>query len=185
MDYGIKALWNGVPRIAGSAFTVKCEPGDNLALHAALYKAPPGSVIVVDAGSNHFAVAGGNVCATAAARGISGFIIEGVIRDIAEIREMKFPVFARGITPKPGIKSNPGHIEIPIICGGVSVNSGDIIVADEDGVVAIPLNVSEEILEKTRKKVSFEDKQPLSDWQTEHVKKITSILNNLEKEKMS
>lgn len=105
MDIGVRPLWQDMPRIAGPAFPVCCAPGDNLMLHVAIYKAPAGSIIVVDTGGDiDYAVAGGNVCKIAASRGIAGFIIDGVIRDIAEIREIKFPVFARGLMPKPGIK---------------------------------------------------------------------------------
>jgi regulator of RNase E activity RraA len=72
MNIDIKPLWSNMPRLVGRAFTVKCVPGDNLMLHAAIYKAPPGSILVIDAGDSRFAVAGGNVYATAAERGILG-----------------------------------------------------------------------------------------------------------------
>jgi len=75
MHYAIKPLWEGMPRIAGPAFTVKCEPGDHLMLHAAIYRASPGDIIVVEA-DDEFAVAGGNVCAIAQSRGIKGFVID-------------------------------------------------------------------------------------------------------------
>ena len=99
MDIGIRPLWQPMPRIAGPAFTVRCPPGDNLMLHAAIYRAPPGAVIVVEAGDVDYAVSGGNVCAVARRRGIAGFIVDGVIRDLAEVREDRFPVFARGRKP--------------------------------------------------------------------------------------
>ena len=105
MDIGIRPLWQNIPRIAGPAFPVRCAPGDNLMLHAAIYRAPAGSIIIVETGGDvNYAVAGGNVCKVAAKRNITGFIIDGVIRDIFEIREIKFPVFARGLMPKPGGK---------------------------------------------------------------------------------
>jgi hypothetical protein len=83
MDIGIRPLWPGAPRIAGQAYSVRCPPGDNLMLHAAIYRAPAGSIIVVQAGDCDFAVAGGNVCAVAQNRGIAGFVVDGVIRDLA------------------------------------------------------------------------------------------------------
>ena len=86
MDIGIRPLWEGMPRIAGPAYTVQLAPGDNLMLHAAIHEAPSGSVIAVDACDSEFAVAGGNVCAVAQKRGILGFIIDRAIRDIGEIR---------------------------------------------------------------------------------------------------
>src|ERR1041384_899799 len=105
MDIGIRPLWPGAPRIAGPAYPVRCPPGDNLMLHAAIYRAPAGSVVVVETGDVDYAVAGGNVCAVAHRRGITAFVVDGVIRDLAEVREMGFPVFARGVIPKPGTKS--------------------------------------------------------------------------------
>src|SRR5919204_2527167 len=104
MDAGIRPLWAG-PRIAGPAFTVRCPPGDNLMLHAAIHRAEPGSVIVVESGDVDYALAGGNVCAVAQRRGIAAFVLDGLIRDLAEIRELRFPVFARGVIPIPGAKA--------------------------------------------------------------------------------
>ena len=79
MDIGIRPLWPGA-RLAGPAFNARCAPGDNLMLHAAIYRAEPGSVIVVEAGDVDYAVAGGNVCAVAQRRGIAGFVVDGVDR---------------------------------------------------------------------------------------------------------
>src|SRR3954462_11375056 len=78
MDIGIRPLWNS-PRVAGPAYTVRCEPGDNLMLHAAIYRAEPGSVIVVESGDMGYALAGGNVCAVAQRRGVAAFVVDGVI----------------------------------------------------------------------------------------------------------
>jgi len=102
MDIGIRPLWTPTPRIAGPAFTVKCPPGDNLMLHAAIYRAAPGSVVVVESGDLDYALAGGNVCAIAQRNGIAAFVLDGLIRDLAEVRDMGFPVFARGVIPIPG-----------------------------------------------------------------------------------
>ena len=99
MSMEIRALWPQIPRIAGPAYTVRCVPGDNLMLHAAIYRASPGDVIVVEAGNSDYAMSGGNVCAIAQKRGITAFIIDGAIRDIAEVREARFPVFAKGVIP--------------------------------------------------------------------------------------
>src|SRR5690349_1285823 len=102
MDMGIHSLWAEIPRVAGPAYTVRRAPGDNLMLHAAIYRAPRGSIIVVEAGDLDYAVAGGNVCAVAQKHGILAFVIDGVIRDVAEARANRFPVFARGLSPIPG-----------------------------------------------------------------------------------
>src|ERR1700722_6704717 len=130
MDIGIRPLWPGA-RLAGPAFTVRCAPGDNLMLHAAIYRAEPGSVIVVEAGDVDYAVAGG--------KGGAGFVVGGVIRDIGEVREIGFPVFARGVIPIPGAKKVvTGPLNEPVRCGGVEVRAGDVVVADEEGSVVTP-----------------------------------------------
>ncbi|MEO0867155.1 MAG: RraA family protein, partial [Cyanobacteria bacterium J06642_11] len=124
MDLSIREMWPHIPRIAGPAYTVSCGPGDNLMLHAAIYRAQPGAIIVVKAGDLDYAMAGGYVCDTAQQRGIAGFVIDGVIRDVAEVRELQFPVFARGAMPIPGKKSGVGTLQSTIVCGGIQVNSG-------------------------------------------------------------
>lgn len=176
MDIGIKAVWQPIPRIAGIAYTVKCHPGDNLMLHAAIYRAEPASIIVVEAGSLDYAVSGGNVCAIAQRRGIAGFIVDGVIRDVAEVREDNFPIFARGIMPKPGIKETLGTLNQPIDCGGVKVNSGDIIVADEEGIVVIPRAQQDTVYQIALARMEKEASQTLEEWQLQHHAKIEKIL---------
>src|SRR3954462_13559695 len=105
MDAAIRPLWSPVPLIAGPAFTVRCAPGDNLMLHTAIYRAEPGSVIVVESGDLDRALAGGNVGAIAQRRGVAAFVLDGLIRDLAEVREARFPVFPRGVIPIPGAKA--------------------------------------------------------------------------------
>ena len=176
MDIGIKAVWQPIPRIAGIAYTVKCHPGDNLMLHAAIYRAEPGSIIVVEAGSLDYAVSGGNVCAIAQNRGIAGFVVDGVIRDVAEVREGKFPVFARGIMPKPGVKETLETLNEPIDCGGVRVNSGDIVVADEEGITVIPKSEQETVYQIALARMEKEADQSLEEWQSQHHAKVEKIL---------
>ena len=177
MDIGIEAVWQPIPRIAGIAYTVKCHPGDNLMLHAAIYRAKPGSVIVVEAGSLDYAVSGGNVCAIAQKRGIIGLIVDGVIRDVEEVREGKFPVFARGIMPKPGVKETLGTLNEPIYCGGAKINSGDIIVADEEGIAVIPQSEQEAVYKIALARMEKEASQTLEEWETKHQAKIEQILH--------
>ena len=124
MDIGIRPLWAGMPRVAGPAYTVRCAPGDNLMVHAAIYRAAPGDVIVVEAGDVDYAVAGGNVCAVAQRHGVAGFVVDGVIRDVAEARERGFPVLARGVIPIPGAKDRLGALGGPVRVGGVEVHAG-------------------------------------------------------------
>src|SRR3954462_13377489 len=121
MDSGIRPLWSPMPRVAGPAFTVRCPPGDNLMLHAAIHRAEPGSVVVVESGDLDYALAGGNVCAVAQRRGIAAFVADGVIRDLAEVRELGFPVFARGVIPIPGAKKAVAPLGGRVRCGGVRV----------------------------------------------------------------
>jgi 4-hydroxy-4-methyl-2-oxoglutarate aldolase len=176
MDIGIRPLWGPVPRIAGPAFTVRCPPGDNLLLHAAIYRAEPGSVVVVESGDLDYALAGGNVCAVAQRRGIVGFVADGLIRDLAEVREGGFPVFARGVIPMPGAKSAVAPLGERVRCGGVPVDAGDIVVADEEGVVAVPAARWEEILVAARSKLADETAQTLDDWEAAHRARIDEIL---------
>ncbi len=175
MDAGIKELWNEIPRIAGPAFTVNMVPGDNLALHKAIYEAPKGSIIVAQTNSMDYAVSGGNVCAIAKGLGIAGFIIDGVVRDIKEVREMKFPIFGRGVHPMPGTKKAILPLNTPIVAGKVAVNPGDIIVADEEGVAIIPKNKADEVYEQTKIKMDGELAMGLEKWSQNHRKKIESF----------
>lgn len=178
MDYAIRPLWERVPRIAGPAFTVKCAPGDHLMLHAAIYRASPGDIIVVQA-DDKFAVAGGNVCAIAQSRGIKGFVIDGVIRDLAETRDNQFPVFARGVVPKPGAKKCIAPLNQPITCGGVDVNAGDIIVADEEGIAVIPKSEAASAFEIAKARADKDEAMSLSQWQAQHSEKVEDTLKAL------
>ncbi|MEM9908974.1 MAG: RraA family protein [Cyanobacteria bacterium P01_D01_bin.44] len=179
MDMGIREMWPCLPRIAGPAYTVSCPPGDNLMLHAAIYRAQPGSVIVVQAGNVDYAMVGGNVCATAQQRGIAGFVIDGVIRDLAEVRTAGFAVFARGVSPVPGQKKALGTLNQPIVCGGVTVHPGDMVVADEEGIVVIPVARQGEIWQLAQQRAEKDEAQSLADWQANHRAKIDQILQSL------
>jgi len=176
MDIGIRPLWSPMPRLAGPAFTVRCPPGDNLMLHAAIHRAAPGSVIVVESGDVDYALAGGNVCAVAQRRGIAGFVLDGVIRDLAEVRESRFPVFARGVIPIPGTKAVAQPLNAPVRCGGVEVGPGDIVVGDEEGVVVVPGARQEEVLRAARAKLAQEAEESLETWEAAHRTRIAKIL---------
>jgi 4-hydroxy-4-methyl-2-oxoglutarate aldolase len=176
MDIGIRPLWASAPRVAGPAFTVRCPAGDNLMLHAAIYRAEPGSVIVVEAGDSDYAVAGGNVCAVAQRRGIAAFVVDGVIRDLAEVREMGFPVFARGVIPIPGVKTAVAPLNGPVTCGGVKVHSGDVVVADEEGIVVTPSARRGQVLRDAQAKQAKEAGESLDAWERAHRARIDAIL---------
>jgi 4-hydroxy-4-methyl-2-oxoglutarate aldolase len=172
----IRPLWPGMPRVAGAVYTVRCQVGDNLMLHAAIYRAPRGAVVVVEAPDTSVALAGGNVCAVALSRGIQGFVLDGMIRDIAEIRAIQFPVFARGVTPVAGAKNSIGELNSRVRCGGVSIEPGDAIVGDEEGIVVIPRSALEATLRAAARKVAKEADQSLGEWETEHRNRVDRIL---------
>ncbi|MGH3300918.1 MAG: RraA family protein [Streptosporangiaceae bacterium] len=176
MAISIRPLWPPVRRVAGPAFTVTCPPGDNLMLHAAIYRAAPGSVLVVESGDVDYAVAGGNVCAVAQRRGVAALVVDGVIRDLAAVRDSGFPVFARGVVPVAGAKAVAAPLNAPVRCGGVTVRAGDIVVADEDGVMVIPADRQEQVLRDARARLAREADQTLDAWEAEHRARIGTIL---------
>ncbi len=141
IDPEIRCL-SGRYRLCGPACTVKVFPGDNLMVHKALDIAQPGDIIVVDgSGSRTNALIGDIICTKARHRGIQGFVIDGLIRDLPGIEELGFPVFARGTTAIGPLHRGPGEINFPIACGGTVINPGDVIIADEAGMVAVPRDV--------------------------------------------
>lgn len=134
----IRSIWPGASIVA-PAFPLLCSPGDNLAIHIALERAPRGSVLVV--GTENF-IAGywGEVLTAAAeAAGIAGLVIDGGVRDVAAMTRRQFPVFARGISVRGTIKASAPSVGSPLLFGGVAVAAGDLVVADDDGVVIIPV----------------------------------------------
>lgn len=145
-------------------------------LHTAIHRAPAGSVLIVDGGDASHAIAGGNVCAVAQRRGIAGIIVDGAIRDVAEIRQLAFPVFARAVVPKPGLKAVVLPLQQPVNCGGVLVHPDDFIAVDEEGIVAVPAGDLETVLNAVSKKEQQERLQTLDAWEDEHQEKINSIL---------
>ena len=179
MDHGLHPLWQPMPRIAGPAYPVACPAGDNLMLHIAIHRAPAGSVIVCAAGDANWAMAGGNVCAYAQQRGIAGFVVDGVIRDIGETRANRFPVFGRGVIPIPGVRKTAGLINVPVACGGVVVAPGDVVVADEEGIVVLPKAQAEALLAKARARADKDEKTSLEEWVKAHKERIDEAIRTL------
>jgi len=137
--------------LLGLACTVKLYPGDNLMVHKALDIAMPGDIVVVDcSGAMSNAVFGDLVANKAKHRGIGGYVIDGLIRDLDGVKETGLPVYAKGVTPFGPLHRGPGEINTPICCGGVVVNPGDIIKADSTGIAVIPRDFAAEILERLR-----------------------------------
>ena len=146
MDAGISPLSPDM-RVVGQARTVRCQVGDNSALHAAINLAEPGDVLVADAGGFlGTALWGGLMTEAARKRGVAGLVIDGAARDFTDIVEAGFPCFARGVTPAGPHKNFGGEVDGPIACGGIAVNSGDLVVADADGVTILPLTRLEDTL---------------------------------------
>lgn len=179
MDLGLRPLYADVPRIAGPAYPVRCAPGDNLMLHAAIHRAPKGSVLVCEAGDHDFAMAGGNVCAYAQQRGIEGLVVDGAVRDLAEIRARRFPVFARGLVPKPAEKNGPGALDVPVTVGGVRVAPGDLVVADEEGIVVVPRADAVAVRARAEARAAKDAAETLDAWATAHRAKVDAALRAL------
>ena len=132
--------------MAGPAFTVKTRPGDNLMVHKALDLAEPGDVIVVDAGGDLTnALIGEIMTSYAEQRGIAGIVINGAIRDSAELRASKFPVYAAGVTHRGPYKDGPGEINVPVALGGMVIEPGDLILGDSDGLVCVKFDEVETV----------------------------------------
>lgn len=143
---GVLPYHAGGPLI-GTALTVKTRNGDNLAIHAALKMARRGDVIVVDGGGDVSQALIGEIILThAESIGIAGFVIDGAIRDVSAIRASDLPCYARGVTHKGPYKNGPGSLNVPVSIGGLVVHPGDLIVGDDDGVVALSPQVAVDLL---------------------------------------
>lgn len=146
--------------MAGVALTVRVRPGDNLMLHKAIDMAVPGDVIVCDAGGDLTnSLMGELMLAYAVKRGVSGFVLNGAIRDLDAFRQVNLPTFAAGVTHRGPYKDGPGEINTPISLGGMVIEPGDIVIGDSDGVLCVPLAEAETILKKTEAKQAAETAQ--------------------------
>jgi 4-hydroxy-4-methyl-2-oxoglutarate aldolase len=144
----IRPLWRPL-KLCGPAFTVQARPGDNLAVHWALAVAPSGSVLVVSHEGDVSCGGWGEIMSVAAlARGLRGLITDGAVRDTEPCRELGFPIFSQGVCIKGTGKSYVGAIDVPVVCAGALVRPGDYVVADEDGVVAVPREEAQTVLRK-------------------------------------
>lgn len=168
LDSAIKPV-NPHVHMVGRAVTVRCYPGDNLALHQGIYAAQPGDVLVFDCNgysdAGHFGDVMANACM---ARGIAGVVINGSCRDSQDIYELGFPVFVRGFNPSGTVKESLAQINIPMSVAGVTINPGDIIFGDCDGVVVVPQQDEDTVFEKALAKHHKEEsiKKELCDGKT-------------------
>lgn len=152
----IKPIYPGM-RACGPAFTVSCHPGDNMMLITAISLAKPGDVLIVSAGDHPEQGGFGEVLATACvAKGLAGLVTDAGVRDGPAIRNTGFPVFSLGLCMKGTVKETLGTINQPIVIGGIAVRPGDIVSADDDGVVIVP---KENIADVCAKSAAREDKE--------------------------
>jgi RraA family protein len=144
-------------RVAGPALTIEVRPGDNLMIHAAMAMAKPGDVLVIDGkGDETCALMGEIMVSQCMAVGIAGVIVNGSVRDTEAIRALGFPMYAVGANPNGPTKLVPGRINWPVSVGGVTVQPGDLVVADADGVVVVEPAKVPAILDLAKKKLSDE-----------------------------
>ena len=144
--------------IAGSAITVSCHPGDNLMIHASIEVCRPGDVLVVTTTSPSTDGMFGDLLATSLmARGIVGLVIDAGVRDIAALRGMGFPVWSRAVHAQGTVKASAGSVNVPVVAAGQIVRPGDIVVADDDGVLALPAAIGSRVANAAAARLSTED----------------------------
>jgi 4-hydroxy-4-methyl-2-oxoglutarate aldolase len=133
-----RPAWPGA-RVGGTAVTVVCWPGDNLMIHVAVEQCRPGDVLVVATNSPSTDGLFGELFATALARrGVRGVVLASGVRDVAELREMGFPAWSRAISAQGSVKATAGAVNVPVVLGGQTIRPGDVVLADDDGVMVVP-----------------------------------------------
>ncbi|MFQ5647517.1 MAG: RraA family protein, partial [bacterium] len=157
MTGAIKPIFQGI-RLCGPALTIQSMSGNNLMSHLALTFAQPGDVLVIDArGYLGNAVWGGVQATCAHKRKVAGLVVDGAIRDVEDMRNLKFPVYCKGVTPAGPHKGWADSVNVPIQCGGMPIHPGDLIVGDDDGVAIVPLEHLETIYRESLERLKKEE----------------------------
>jgi 4-hydroxy-4-methyl-2-oxoglutarate aldolase len=152
----LRPIQDGVV-VAGPAVTVLCHPGDNLMVHVAVETCRPGDIVVITTTSPSTDGMLGELLATSLrAHGAVAAILDAGVRDVAQLREMGFPVWSRAVSPQGTVKASPGSVNVPVVCAGEVVHPGDAVVADDDGVVVIPRERAAAVLEAGRRREAAE-----------------------------